>query len=54
MKLNRCPKTAKVCYPDKDAAEARARYITDFMKRESRLRAYYCDMCKSWHLTKRV
>lgn len=52
MKLPRCAKSGKVGYPNRDQAEARALFITEFMRRTEHLRAYPCPHCNRWHLTK--
>lgn len=44
----RCDATGKVCFRSKDAARHKLRKLS------ARLRVYFCDHCRSWHLTSGV
>lgn len=41
----------KVCYSSESQAKSGARHRLNSSANVSRLRAYFCDTCKSWHLT---
>lgn len=49
----RCEWTAKVCFTEEEAR----RWLADYRRRKHprarRMRAYRCDLCGTWHLTKR-
>lgn len=49
----KCPVTAKRKYASKGAALATASHQLATANAPKELRAYRCDWCKAWHLTKK-
>lgn len=48
-KNNEC---GKVCYSSQGSCEKAIRFRLNVGSDTSRLRSYYCQICKSWHMSK--
>ena len=50
---SKCPVSGKRKYPTEGAALATAKHQVSTAEAPSELRAYLCNWCRAWHLTKK-